>query len=297
MITAIHINSTAPFAMNNPGVTYRIQDFDLLTTVLSVVMWRELNGPVKLYTDTTGRDYYDSLGLLGLWDEVNTAVVENIPDTVNQQIFWAASKIFALRNEPAPVAMIDTDLIVWKNIAGELAGKRFAVLHREELYESCYLPGFYLKKRDGYRFDPAWDWTVMPCNMALAYFADAAFKRYYTDCSIDFMTGNNEYPEEMISQMVFAEQRIVSMCATKMDVPIHHFLDDPFQPDNDCFSHIWGAKEIARSDPGACRELCEALLRKIKRHSPQYHDKLSRIDQLKPLFRPGKRPRAAQKRL
>ena len=51
------------------------------------------------------------------------------------------------------------------------------------------------------------------------------------------MMDNHEYPCEMVSQMVFAEQRIVSMCAKKMNIPIYHFLDDPFQADNSIFTH------------------------------------------------------------
>ena len=275
MITAIHINSTAPFALKNPGAAYRIDDFDLLSTVLSALMWRERNGPVKLYADKRARDYYDSLGLLDLWDAgVDTEVVENIPDTVNQQIFWAAAKIFALRNEPTPVAMIDTDLIVWRSLAEELDGKPFAVLHREELLEFCYLPADWLKKREGYRFDPEWDWAVKPCNMALAYFSDPGFKQYYTGCAIDFMTDNSEYPMDMVSQMVFAEQRLAAMCAVQMNIPIHHFLDDPFQRDNRSFSHIWGGKDIARRNATSRKELCEALFRKIEVHFPDYYDKL-----------------------
>ncbi|MDR0310029.1 MAG: hypothetical protein LBJ21_00435 [Acidobacteriota bacterium] len=252
-----------------------MEDFELLSTALSALMWRKKNGPIKLYTDKTGYDYYDSLGLLDLWDGgIDASVVTNIPDTINQEIFWAGAKLFALRNETTPIAVIDTDLIVWANLAPELADKRFAVLHREELYEFCYIHGDFLKKRGDYQFDPEWDWSAWPCNMAFAYFSDPGFKKYYTDCAIDFMTGNGEYPMEMISQMVFAEQRMASMCAIKMNVPIHHLLNNPFQWDNSSFSHIWGGKDVARRDLRQRRLLCTAILRKIKEHFPNYYNKL-----------------------
>ena len=275
VIPAIHVNSTAPFAANNKGAAYYQEDFELLCTVLSALMWRNKNGPIKLYTDKTGYDYYASFGLLDLWDGgIDTSVVGSIPDTVNQHIFWAAAKIFALRNEATPVAVIDTDMIVWENLEPELNGRQFVVFHREELHEFIYIPGFYLKTRKDYQFDPEWDWTALPCNMAFSYFSDPGFKKYYTDCALDFMTGNLEYPMEMISQMVFAEQRLAAICAVKMNIPIHHFLHDPYQKDNNCFTHLWGGKGHARNDLRHRKALCAAMLRKINEHFPDYHNRL-----------------------
>jgi len=278
MISAIHVNSTAPFAKRNTGAAYRQEDFEILYMALSALMWRKKNGPIKLYTDKTGYDYYDSLGLLDLWDAgVDTSAIAGISDTINQEIFWAAAKIFALRNETTPVAIIDTDMIVWEDLAPELEEWPFAVFHREELYEFIYLPGHLLKKRADYQFDPEWDWTAAACNMAFAYFSDSGFKKYYIDCAIDFMTGNSEYPKEMVSQMVFAEQRIAAMCAEKMKIPIYHLLNDPFQLDNSRFSHLWGAKDVARNDLRQRNVLRTALLRKLEEHFPSYHAKLKDI--------------------
>jgi hypothetical protein len=279
MIKAFHTNSTRPFLINNSGAAYYIEDFELLTTVLSALMWRKLNGSIKLYTDKTGKDYYQSIDILDLWDAgINTAVLENISEYVNPQIFWACAKIFALQAEQTPVAMIDMDLIVWKSLLSVLTGKQLAVIHREELMENVYLAPEILKKRKDYQFDAEWDWTALPCNMSFAYFADPGFKKYYTDCSIDFMSYNNEYPQEMVSQMVFAEQRIVAMCAKKMTIPVYHFLDHPFQPDNQIFTHLWGAKKTIRNEPEKRKKVCCSLLLKIKENFPEYYYKLSQIE-------------------
>ncbi len=283
MVKAIHINSTKPFQLKNEGVPFFIYDFDILCTILSALMWRKHNGSIKLYTDKIGYEYYDSLNLLDLWDGgIDLKVVENIPDSINQEIFWAASKLFALKNEKAPVAMIDTDLIIWGSLKAELETRSIAVLHREDLYEHVYLPNYHLKKRKGYKFDPEWDWEERACCMAFAYFKNQSFKQYYLDRSIDFMIDNHEYPKEMISQMVFAEQRIISMCAKQKQIPIHHFLDNPFQQDNTMFTHLWGGKDIARNDRQQCKILCNALLNKIEEHFPEYHvrarEAISKLD-------------------
>jgi hypothetical protein len=275
---AIHINSTTPFRLNG-GKDYVIEDFIILTTVLSAMMWRKLNGSIKLYTDKFGMDYYNSLGLLDLWDAgIDTVVLDKIPDTVNQQIYWAAAKIFALQAEPVPVAMIDADLIAWQDLSVTLRNKQIAVIHREKLMPDIYLPQNLLKTHKGYRFDPDWDWTVLPCNAAFTYFGNQQLKDYYTACSIDFMTGKIAQPQEMVSQMVFAEQRLMAMCAGKMQLPVYHFLDEPFQKDNRIFTHIWGAKSVARENPKARHRLCLALLKKIEEHFPDYHEKIIQLN-------------------
>jgi len=284
MIRAFHVNSTRPFFMENNN-DYFIEDFEILTTVLSALMWRRLNGSIKLYTDNTGKKYYASLGLLDLWDDgINTAVVENIPESVNQQIFWAAAKIFALQAESTPIAMVDLDLIVWKNLSTELKGKQFAVIHREELHNNIYLSPDKLKTRSDYKFEPDWDWSELPYNMSFAYINNAIFKEYYTNSAIDFMIENNDYPEETVSQMVFAEQRIAAMCAKKTQTPVYHFLDDPYQINNNIFTHIWGAKTAAKNNSKDKTTLCIALLQKVKEHFPEYYKRLNELEMLKPYY-------------
>ena len=107
---AIHINWTKPFR-NRFNVPYEVEDFEILTTILSALKWREKNGNIKMVTDSIGAQYYKKTGLDVIWNSV-----ENILDNVdvNSNVFWAAGKIFALKEQNAPVAMIDTDFVVWE---------------------------------------------------------------------------------------------------------------------------------------------------------------------------------------
>ncbi|MBO4332512.1 MAG: hypothetical protein J5875_05035 [Paludibacteraceae bacterium] len=268
---AIHINWTKPFFCKKGDVPYKIDDFDALTTILSALTWRHFNGDVKLYTDRAGYDFYASLGLLNLWNGgIDVDVLQRIPDNINPKIFWAAAKIFALRAEQSPVVMLDTDLMVWKSLAEELKGVRVAAFHSEPLETDCYIPFELLKKRPGYMPDPDWDWTVLPSNTALAYFGDEEFKRSYTDAAINFMTDNQEMPMEMVSQMVFAEQRMLSMCAKKQGIPIHLFLELMYNGETNDFTHIWGAKDIARKDEDFHKELITSIMEAIQREFPSY---------------------------
>ena len=92
----------------------------------------------------------------------------------------------------------------------------------------------------------------------MTYFNDRNFLEYYTDKAIDFMRGNMERPMEMVSQMVFAEQRIFGMCAKLKRINVGTFLTSP-SDNNPSFTHIWGGKDEARHNSKSGTKLCEAL--------------------------------------
>ena len=275
MTTGLHIFSTAPGISKRAGKPFSLPAFEVICQALSALMWRKLNGPIKFYGDRAACRWLDGLGLLDLYDSVDDKALEAIPSDINQEIFWAGAKLFALRAEKAPVAMVDTDLIIWKPLENLLHGP-LTVLHREDLIE-CYIRKEYLKIRPGYVFDPAWDWTVRPCNTAFAYFGDDVFKNRYVEKAVDFMQGNGEYPKEMVSQMVFAEQRLLAMEACKEGLPIATLVDDPFEKGNDIFTHLWGAKNIARNDERECRALVTALMNKIRGENLYIYEKLRKL--------------------
>ena len=268
LLLALHVNWTKPSQVRYPQKEYAIEDFDLLSTILSALLWRRLNGPIKLYTDNVGYDYYNNLGLLDLWDGgVDTEVLESIPTDIPADIFWAGAKLFAIRNQETPFVMMDTDLMVWDNIRERISGQQLMAFHSESLVEqaACYIDYKFLKKRKDYQPNPKWDWTQNPYNTALSYFNNRDFLKYYTDCAIDFMRGNAERPLEMVSQMVFAEQRVFAMCAKYMNIKVSTFLNSPTEP-NEAFTHIWGGKDEARSNRTVGNRLCVTLARAIVNH-------------------------------
>lgn len=275
MTRGIHILSTVPGRKVRGGMPYVPEYFELVCMALSSLKWRKLNGPMTLYCDRTAYTWFEEHDLLSLWDDVNTDVIESIPDSINQEVFWAGCKLFALRDAKAPVVMVDTDLVVWKRLDRKLFTP-VTVLHKEDIVD-CYLPKEYLKIRKGYEFDPDWDWSVRPCNTALAYFADDAFKEDYTRKAIDFMTDNRDLPMENVSQMVFAEQRLLAMEAARQGLEVSEIVRDPFQAGNDIFTHLWGAKRIARTQPDQREMLINALLNSVRRTDRTFYEKLGAL--------------------
>ena len=263
-VLALHVNWTKPSRVREPGRQYYIEDFDLLSTILSALLWRRFNGPIKLYTDNGGYAYYSNRGMLDLWDGgVDVDVLEAIPNNVPADIFWAGAKLFAIREQTVPFLMMDTDLMVWSDIRERLKGYNVMAYHPESLTETtCYIDYKSLKKPKGYKLNSKWDWTIDPYNTALTYFADEKFLKYYTDSAIEFMRGNTERPSELVSQMVFAEQRLFAMCAKFKDINVGTFLSSPFEDSPD-FTHIWGGKDEARNNSVAGNRLCATIARTI----------------------------------
>ncbi len=114
----IHVNSTlpsVPYLGRSKGPDgYQVDDFELLTTMLSAAAWRRFNGSITLYTDQVGLAYYQRLGLTDLWDGgIDTQTLESLPAPINHDVFWTAGRVAALRAEPPPFACLDTDLVVW----------------------------------------------------------------------------------------------------------------------------------------------------------------------------------------
>ena len=61
------------------------------------------------------------------------------------------------------------------------------------------------------------DWTVLPTDAALSWFADAAFTNTYTQTALDFMCAASP-ADHHLTYMVFAEQRLLP-CQSSMDYP------------------------------------------------------------------------------
>jgi hypothetical protein len=66
---ANHTNWTKPFYVKNGlDVEYKMEDYDVITTILSALKWRKFNGSIRMITDNIGLEYYKKLGITSIWD-------------------------------------------------------------------------------------------------------------------------------------------------------------------------------------------------------------------------------------
>lgn len=273
-MNAIHIISTAPFFAKKSGA-FSQEDFDLYCTVLSALSWRRYNGDIRLFTDRAGAEYYRSVGITDIWNEVRICIPDDM-EGIDPQMFWAGGKLLALRECKAPCVMIDTDFIVWRKLR---FGREIVAAHREELFPDIYPPFEYFRLKD--HILPQFDASVLPLNTAFLYLPDDDFREFYVSQAIAFM--RSAVPcEDRLCYMVFAEQRMLAMCAEYTETPVKTLLDKEllFFP-QDSFTHLWGAKQAMRDNPGLREDFCGKAAERIRREFPEYAYTAELIEKLK----------------
>lgn len=291
---AFHVSSTVPSRTYYGRLgqrSFQLEDFELLATVLSALEWRRHNGPIKLYTDAIGADYYGKIGLSGLWDVgIDTDALEHCGLQTSYDVFWASARTVALSVESCPCVMLDTDLIVWRNIAA-LIRSPFMAIHSEPLAFEVYVDKEKLHTPPGYVWGD-WDWTASPLNAALMYFGRDDLRQFCTRKGLEFLHNNFlEMEPGWPAHAVFVEQRLYSMCAQKLGVNLEFFLRD-YQgtqlasgTDNDVFTHLWVYKTKLMRDLEERRRLCVRMTQRILKDFPDFGDTLSAIPSVRPYLR------------
>lgn len=285
MIDAFHSNWTKPFFVNN-NKDYFIEDFEILTTILSALKWQENNGDIKMITDSIGKKYYEFLGINDLWNLGIDTSLDNIDKRIDPKIFWAAGKLFALKNTKSPIVMMDTDFIVWKPLNYMIKNKELCIVHREGISPEVYPNKDYFTFNNNYTFNPKWDWNEEPCNTCFTYINNDIFKEYYINSAIDFMS-NRCKDNDQIKNMVFAEQRLISMCAKEKNIKISSLttLMELAKKEQSYFTHTWGFKEVMRRDYEIRYNFCVKCIQRILKDFPHYRDKLYNIIELRKYFK------------
>lgn len=284
IMNAIHVNWAKPYCMRTDS-PYEVEDFELLTTILSALKWREKNGTIKMVTDTTGRKFYESNNLTALWDGGIETTLDRVSENINAGVFWAAGKLFALREETAPVAIIDTDFIVWDELLfDELPA--VTTIHFEDLYPDVYPDINYFRMKRGYIFDHDWDWRLRAANTAFSVFKNDDLLKYYTAEAIRFMENTADDVDDTLKYMVFAEQRLLPMCAQKMGLYYSSFsnMERLFTHGENYFTHTWGMKQQMRDIPDLRYDFCKRCIERIINNFPDMTEILKKIECLKQYF-------------
>jgi len=123
---AIHVNWTKPYfekhrlrghgfetIKNMESETYNMSDYQIFFTILSILNWKEFNGPIKLYTDSIGASFYHRFGILDLYDEVDIKYLNNYSKSdVDAAYYWTSGKIKCLAHQTEQFVFLDNDMII-----------------------------------------------------------------------------------------------------------------------------------------------------------------------------------------
>lgn len=122
-MNAVHVNWTKPFferhrlrghgfkIQRDLASTYDQPDYQILYTILSILRWKQYNGPIKLYTDSVGLNFYSKFQINQLYDDINTSVLNDYTE-IDAAHFWTSGKIHCLQFEKEPFTFLDQDFIV-----------------------------------------------------------------------------------------------------------------------------------------------------------------------------------------
>lgn len=262
-MNAIHIASSAP-AFAKGVEALRSEDFDLYCMTFSALYWRKFNGEITMCCDSRSAEYYKRIGITDIWSNIKICIADDL-EGIDPLMFWAGGKLLALREVTAPVVMIDTDFIVWKKLE---FGDEIIAAHRENISDGIYPPLDFF--RAGTHIIPDFSETVLPLNTAFLYIPDNDFKEFYTGQAIAFMKSAARC-DDYLKYMVFAEQRLIAMCADYTRTPVRTLLDEDnlFYPQSD-FTHLWGAKQAMRDHPELRGEFVWKCRKRLISEFPEY---------------------------
>ena len=203
---------SAPRGTDRP----ELSRLELLTLCTSVAQWRRHSGRAILYCDDPYARYLERLGLMELWDEIDVRLFASMGSSgVDPKAYFSLARIHALGAARIPFASIDTDLIVWRSLAREFAGRGVVFTHWESTWPSMWYPEpRELHTPEGYTMDLRRDWTLNAANSSLLYFGTeaAGVRDAYVEEATRFIAGNpgrSHYRAGLARELLFAEQRLI----------------------------------------------------------------------------------------
>jgi hypothetical protein len=245
----VHVYWTRPRAVDSLPMS----DVDVAVLAVSAVVWRARNGPIWLFTDHRGRAEMAEIGLLGLWDRVDSDFLEEIPAEVNAAAFWDLGKTLTLNRLPLYGCVLDLDLIVWEPFS-PVAGAG-AFLHWEAPVLPWYPGPDGLSVPPGYSFDSEIDWDAMVCNTAFMCLPNTEVREAFVEAAMRFALGNRPAGSG-IAEMLFAGQRMLAHLIRTFGVRPRPLVDFLYVP---CGESRWLADPLPVTDP-LTLDACDAAV-------------------------------------
>lgn len=181
-----------------------VSSFNKLDTFLllaSVVLWKRKNPYTKniLVCDRLTRAFLRSYKCTKLWDEVQ--IVQDNPN-INKKIFWASSKLVAMKEIDEPFLLMDHDFLVYQSFESILKDKPVFTVEEDGIryYPSAY--DNYIKLISDIIPRP----KQAAINCSFMYFPDTDFSKLYANTAIALMERFSEQNVPNSKYLIFAEQ-------------------------------------------------------------------------------------------
>jgi hypothetical protein len=261
--------------------TQNYMQWEVLLQLLSAKFWKEVNGHIGLLCDQKTLDYYKSLGMDEVYDEIEI-LDKDLLEGIDPKIYFAAGKLAAmLQVQGDKVAFLDTDLLLTQ-LPEPFDLETVTVFHREALNDKVY-PNFW----DKWQTEEDVDISAMALNCALVIWPQEELRRNYASTALKFMRSNTYHgrmPKNVL--MVTAEQRMLGMFLKNRGIIPNYVIKDIYIPTlfqkslswmqdglgsnleqiSEKFLHLWGHKAVLREDPFEAAEYTMQLFNLCERY-------------------------------
>lgn len=306
---AIHINWTLPYQEKDrlrgygnevfksfKNKEYFQPDHQLLVTILSILWWKKLNGPIKLYTDKIGLEYYKKLGIDKLYNEIDTEALDNYKD-VDPAYFWTSGKVYCLTKEKNPFVFLDQDFIVKSKIDLQEFSKYDITIPHWEIPRGHYYftKQMYLDEIKHCPYPKNYNDSALVANTSFLYVNNLnLIKDYYqyhktlvdnkgnfvpewfwllTDQGILGHTiRENNYSVSSISSKLFlcnSNHASPSDRSKGLSEPWYEFTSDKY-PDKIAWEHLWYLKAVFTYNNDLKNQYVNKYKSEILTHFPKY---------------------------
>lgn len=272
MALALHVNNTAPKFTD----IYVPETYDVLSTVLSALLWKKYNGDIKLYADNKVYDFYKKNNLLDLWTDIDVSDF-NTTNNIDHKVFWAASKFHAIANEEPPFFVMDTDFIVWNTIKNDLLNEKIIAIHDENINNSIYpsIENLNLTTKQISLLNNL-NWNIKASNTAFTYFNDIQFKNTYLNLAFNFIENHRSTNSDKLIYMVLVEQRLFSMVADLLKIEVKYLINDKTMYNQKDYTHVWGLKQKLKNNKIIRMHFNSMCTKRIKREFPEYIERVEK---------------------
>ncbi len=213
---------------------YQKPDYEILFTILSVSYWKKFNGTTKLYTDKIGEEYYRKIGILDLWDEVDTETLEDFNKLgIDGGIFWTSAKSYCICKEKGPFVFSDLDFIVREKVPDFFYDKDVSIPHWE-------IPrGYYYPNQEQLNSLSHWKpfegfvWNMLVPNTSLLYINSKDLQDLYWKRHYDLVNTKEIVPEWA---WLLSDQGLFGQSIRTLDIKTETLTDRVFLSENEGWS-------------------------------------------------------------
>lgn len=268
---------------------YEFGKLSIITAFLSVLKWKSYGFTTKLYVDSDYKEYFDRIGLLEMYDEVDDTFLNDSDSIyeakeISKSLFWSFSKLFVLEKETEPIIISDMDFVPFEDY-NKFVDKKCFAFYKEPLTEDYYpsSPDKYLELKPDYQFPDWYDWKCNSYNCAVLYINEPSLKELYLNQAYEYAKGiNNTLTERTLTNnihVLFAEQKMINICAKHLGIDITEtIVENGSKLINETVCHLSIYKMIDNESYEKSLNWILSFMKKLNEVSVETYNKLVSLD-------------------